>query len=199
MKKNIPFTLLLLLGSITIQAQVGIGVTNPNSSSILEMKSDSKGFLLPRLTTAQRNIITPTNNPALAGLMIYNTDLKCVEWYNGGLWNNGCGNQDAGSITAPTCSPTISGTLKKDVAASGVTATFTYTSLYGGSYPAQSITSTGVTGLTATLAAGNFSLVAGAKLTYIITGTPTGSGTANFAISIGGQPCSSGVNVTVSN
>jgi hypothetical protein len=50
------------------------------------------------------------------------------------------------------------------------------------------VTSTGVTGLTATLAAGSFASGAG-TLTYTITGTPASAGTATFAINIGGQTC----------
>jgi uncharacterized protein (TIGR02145 family) len=57
------------------------------------------------------------------------------------------------------------------------------------------VTSTGVTGLTATLGAGSFANGAG-NLTYNITGTPASGGTATFTLSIGGQTCS--LNVTVS-
>jgi len=34
---------------------VGIGTTSPNASSLLEVKSTTKGFLTPRMTLAQRN------------------------------------------------------------------------------------------------------------------------------------------------
>jgi uncharacterized protein (TIGR02145 family) len=51
------------------------------------------------------------------------------------------------------------------------------------------VTSSGVTGLTATLAAGNFASGAD-SLSYTITGTPDTAGTASFALEIGGQSCS---------
>jgi uncharacterized protein (TIGR02145 family) len=63
-----------------------------------------------------------------------------------------------------------------------------YTGGNGGTFNGQTVVSTGVTGLTATLAAGNFANGAG-SLTYNITGTPASSGTANFALNIGGQSC----------
>jgi uncharacterized protein (TIGR02145 family) len=63
-----------------------------------------------------------------------------------------------------------------------------YTGGNGGTHSGQTVTSTGVTGLTATLAAGSFATGAG-TLTYNITGTPASSGTATFAINIGGQTC----------
>ena len=83
---------------------------------------------------------------------------------------------------------TTTGTLTSGTAASGVSSSVPYTGGNGGSYAAQTVTSTGVTGLTATLAAGNFATGAG-SLTYTITGTPASSGTASFAINIGGQSC----------
>jgi uncharacterized protein (TIGR02145 family) len=40
------------------------------------------------MTTAQRNAIA---SPA-AGLTIFNTTVNCLQWWNGTLWFNGCGN-----------------------------------------------------------------------------------------------------------
>ncbi|ULC60289.1 hypothetical protein MBM09_04690 [Flaviramulus sp. BrNp1-15] len=51
-------------------SQVGIGTTNPDNSSILDIESTDKGILIPRLTTAQINAIT---NPA-EGLLLFNSD-----------------------------------------------------------------------------------------------------------------------------
>ncbi|MCE2708413.1 MAG: InlB B-repeat-containing protein [Bacteroidota bacterium] len=81
-----------------------------------------------------------------------------------------------------------SGNLVATLPATGVSTVIPYTTLSGGSYVGQSINSTGVTGLTATLAQGNFSSTSG-NLTFNITGNPSGPGTASFAISIGGQSC----------
>ena len=80
------------------------------------------------------------------------------------------------------------GTLVAGIPANGVTSEIPYITVAGGSYVGQSVTSTGVTGLTATLVQGNFSPLSG-KLIFTITGTPSGPGTANFAISIAGQSC----------
>ena len=80
------------------------------------------------------------------------------------------------------------GTLTSGTLASGVSSSVPYTGGNGGSYAAQTVTSTGVTGLTANLAAGSFATGAG-NLTYTITGTPASPGTASFALSIGGQSC----------
>jgi hypothetical protein len=47
-----------------------------------------RDFYLLRLTTAQRDAIA---TPA-AGLMIYNTTVNCLQWWNGTSWYDGCGN-----------------------------------------------------------------------------------------------------------
>jgi hypothetical protein len=62
----------VLLISSNLYAQVGIGTTTPNVSSILDVSSTSKGVLMPRLTTTERdNISLPAT-----GLMIFNTTLN---------------------------------------------------------------------------------------------------------------------------
>jgi uncharacterized protein (TIGR02145 family) len=111
--------------------------------------------------------------------------------------------------TSPTTSPTtndvtissfncagvkITGTLTKDKMASNITATIAYTGANGKTYLTKSHTSTGVLGLSATLLAGTLANGEG-ELVYTISGTPTSSGTANFAIALGGQTCSINVNV----
>jgi uncharacterized protein (TIGR02145 family) len=83
----------------------------------------------------------------------------------------------------------IAGTLTKDKVASNVTATLTYTGGNGKTYVTKSHTSTGVTGLSATLVAGTLANGEG-TLVYTISGTPTSVGTANFAIALGGKTCS---------
>jgi hypothetical protein len=65
------YVLIMLLGiNHYSYAQVGIGTTNPDVSSILDIESSDKGVLIPRLTTAEISGIT---NPA-DGLLVYNTD-----------------------------------------------------------------------------------------------------------------------------
>ena len=88
----------------------------------------------------------------------------------------------------------IAGTLTKDKVASNVSATLTYTGGNGKTYLTKSHTSTGVTGLSATLLAGTLANGEG-TLIYTISGTPTTAGTANFAIALGGKSCTVSVKV----
>jgi hypothetical protein len=164
-------------------AGVGVGTNSPNTSAKLEVASTTQGFLPPRMTTIQRDAIT---SPA-PGLTIYNTSVNCLQWWNGTIWFDGCGNNSiVGSINCS--SATNNGTLTSGTAASGVNSVVPYIGGNGGTYNGQTVTSTGVIGLTATLSAGTFANGAG-SLTYTITGTPIASGTAIFALSIGGQSC----------
>lgn len=94
-----------------------------------------------------------------------------------------------GILTSLDCSnATNYGVLDFGVLASGVSSSILYSSSNGGYYSSQSIASTGVTGLTATLNANNFSN-GSSYITYFITGTPTSGGVASFAINLGGQSC----------
>lgn len=101
------------------------------------------------------------------------------------------------SITALNCSSaTVSGTITAGTAFSG-TVSVPYTGGNGAAYSAGSgISSTGITGLTATLSAGTLASGAG-SLSYSISGTASGAGTASFALSFGGQTCT--LSVTVSS
>jgi len=56
--------------------------TANHESAILDVESTTKGFLLPRMTTAQRDAIA---GPA-EGLEIYNTTEKAKQYWNGIAW-----------------------------------------------------------------------------------------------------------------
>jgi len=100
-----------------------------------------------------------------------------------------------GLIASINCgTATNAGTLIQGQQASGVSSTISYTGGNGGTYSAQTVNSTGVTGLTATLEAGTFANGNGTLL-FTITGTPVSSGAASFAIFIGGESCELTLNV----
>jgi uncharacterized protein (TIGR02145 family) len=82
----------------------------------------------------------------------------------------------------------ITGTLKKGEVASNVSATLTYTGGNAKTYITKSYTSTGVTGLTASLLAGTLANGEG-SLQFLISGTPATEGTATFSIVFGGKTC----------
>lgn len=94
-----------------------------------------------------------------------------------------------GQISTLNCASAINNeVLRVGSSASGVSSVIPYTGGNGRTHSGQIVTSTGVAGLTATLTAGSFADGPG-NLTYQITGTPSASGTASFALNIGGQVC----------
>ncbi|REC72590.1 hypothetical protein DRF60_20085 [Chryseobacterium elymi] len=61
----------------TGKAQIGIGISTPDASAMLDVSSTTKGMLVPRMTTAERTAIpSPTD-----GLMVYDTTLKLFYYY----------------------------------------------------------------------------------------------------------------------
>jgi hypothetical protein len=66
----------------TSSKNVGIGTLTPNRTALLELKSDSMGLLIPRLTPIQRErILTPAE-----GLIVYDTGSKSFWFYNSNAW-----------------------------------------------------------------------------------------------------------------
>lgn len=76
---------LLLLSELTLNgmAQIGIGTISPNASAQLDVTSTTKGFLPPRMTSAQRIAISSP----VAGLIVYQTDgTSGLYYHNGSGW-----------------------------------------------------------------------------------------------------------------
>jgi len=86
--KLVSFTLLLSLLTLSGNTQ-NIAVTDDesytaNPSAMLDVKSISKGLLVPRLTSSQRTAISA---PA-TGLLVFDTDFSQFYYFNGSTWEN---------------------------------------------------------------------------------------------------------------
>lgn len=101
-------------GSLTI------GTTTDAASSVLNVVSTTKGFLMPRMTTTQRDAIS---SPA-TGLQVYNTTINNENIYDGTRWNQtpktltGSATLDFASTAAQTSSEltiTVTGAADGDV------------------------------------------------------------------------------------
>lgn len=79
----------LIINKSTYAQGVSINTSgaNPDTSAILDVSSNDKGMLIPRLTTAERNAIS---SPAHA-LIIFNLSSNCFEIYNSNIsqWVSG--------------------------------------------------------------------------------------------------------------
>lgn len=68
-------TILLVMQTGFVSAQIGVGTQYPDESSILDIESKSKGVLIPRITTNERDqIVSPAN-----ALLIYNTSFQTIQ------------------------------------------------------------------------------------------------------------------------
>ncbi len=84
--RNILPLIFAILSLPAFAQNVGIGTNTPEASALLDVSSTEKGFLPPRMSTAQRNAI----ENKVAGLIIYNTTTSCIEMYNGANWISLC-------------------------------------------------------------------------------------------------------------
>jgi hypothetical protein len=161
------FTLLaVVLLTATAYAQVGIGTTTPDASSTLDITSTTKGLLMPRMTNAQRLVIS---NPA-AGLQVFVTDLDggSFMFYDGTEWGT-----LSFTITVPDA-PTI-GTAVASV--TQATVSFTAPLINGGtaitSYTATSSPG-GITGTLNQAGSGDIivtGLTSGVAYTFTVSAT----------------------------
>jgi len=81
--------ILLIFPNFTV-AQVGIGTADPDSSSILELKSDNSGFLLTRVSLTNVTDTSTIPSPA-EGLIVYNLSSNCniipgLYLFDGSIW-----------------------------------------------------------------------------------------------------------------
>ncbi len=84
MKISIIFAAAALLISQFSLAQVAVTTdgSGPDASAMLDVKSTTKGVLVPRMTAAQRALIA---TPA-AGLLVYQTDIPAGYYYYNAGW-----------------------------------------------------------------------------------------------------------------
>ena len=90
--------ILFMATSSVFSQGVGIGTLYPDISAQLDIHSNTKGMLVPRMSSVQRDLIA---NPA-EGLLIFNTSSKCFNFFRNGNWYEVCGN------CIPPASPTAS-------------------------------------------------------------------------------------------
>ena len=86
-------------------AQVAFDNVTPNSSAILDLSSShNKGFLLPRLSTSERNASDGILSP-VGGILIYDTTLNCVLIsMENGKWKNTCSGVEENTTAGTTSS-----------------------------------------------------------------------------------------------
>jgi hypothetical protein len=110
-KLTLAFLLMIFCNGI-VKAQIGIGTSSPNAKAALDVYSNSKGFLPPRLTYAEKNAIT---SPP-AGLLLWCSNCGAngeLQVYNGTEWVNMVGSTASNalpSLAITTTASSIAGT-----------------------------------------------------------------------------------------
>ncbi len=183
--------------SSQIFAQIGIGTTTPDNSAVLELQSTTKGFLLPRLTKAERKTISA---PIANGLMIYNTDEDCINFYSSDNWMNPCtGTISVDAPEAPAGTDIIAlncatiqlipNTFPVNTQASAVlTVPYDVANnnvIYDGGHvltPQTDGSTTAISDFKLTLRAGDTGSSGTSELIYDLSGTATTTGTVSFII-----------------
>lgn len=130
-----------------------------------------------------------TGTPNTSGTASFTVDLggkSCT--FNVTVRNNG---PVVATLNCSSGTPT--GTYTENTVSNG-SKVINYTGGNGRAYGAITISSTGVTGLTATAPAGTLTNGNG-SITLNINGTPSNTGGANFIVSLGGQTCTFSVTV----
>lgn len=110
MKRTTITFVFLIMVSVCVFAQVGINTSAPNANTLLHVSEtkdgtvSSKGIIIPRLTTTQRNSMTNTSSDN--GLIIYNTDENCFNYYqtSNSTWLSLCGTMPKAAFTVADCS-----------------------------------------------------------------------------------------------
>ncbi|HMD00285.1 MAG TPA: hypothetical protein VKH37_09030, partial [Ferruginibacter sp.] len=161
----------------------------PDASSLLELRSSSKGLLIPRLTTTERDAIS---SPA-TGLQIYNTTTNKFNYYNGSAWtvlfagssvvNTITGTSNRISIGGTSSDPTID-ISSSYVGQSSITTLGTIgTGVWNGTLIDPTYGGTGINNGTKTITLGGNLVTSGAYATTLtVTGTtnatiPSGTNT----------------------
>ncbi|MBK1897642.1 autotransporter outer membrane beta-barrel domain-containing protein [Chryseobacterium paridis] len=197
MKTKTLFLLLIALFETTY-AQIGIGTPNPRGAlDINKPTTNIHGLVLPT-NSSTGNIANPQGGNVAIGTIIYDSTADCVKVYKSTGWSNclcdSCDGTTVVPITSLDCTNgALAGTYTQGTTSNG-TKVINYTGGSGQAYGAINVSSTGVTGLTATAPAGTFANGNG-SITLQIEGTPNTSGTASFTINLGGKSCTFTINV----
>lgn len=94
MKHLLPIIFSVFFLTMGLQAQVGIGTTTPDASSILDINATDKGVLIPQVSLSDvSDTMLDGLNTAATGLLIYNTNAGTVGgsgvgyyYFNGSIW-----------------------------------------------------------------------------------------------------------------
>ena len=89
---------------------MGVGTLNPDPSALLELQANTMGFLITRMTTAEKLSIA---NPA-TGLLVYDLNTQSFWYFDGTVWVEAIGPQGPQGPQGPTGLQGVPGTIGVD-------------------------------------------------------------------------------------
>jgi hypothetical protein len=150
-------------GKVVLNGNVGIGTSSPNTSAALDVSSTSQMFYPPRMTTAQRDLIS---SPSTGGV-IYNTTLNKLQVYTASSLNtDGTGYYSNSAVyddpfQGQTIQPLYSGPLSSIKANVSIRGASDYIQVKIYDAPNGNLLATSDTTFYAPLGAGTFNFVTG--------------------------------------
>jgi hypothetical protein len=87
-QKSLMFVSLLFLGMVSFGQGVAINVDNsaPNARAILDVKSTTKGLLVPRMSDSQVATFQTLLGASEEGMLVFNSDLNAFFYWNGTIF-----------------------------------------------------------------------------------------------------------------
>jgi Head domain of trimeric autotransporter adhesin len=82
MKRLLALLIMISATKMMLAQNVGIGTTTPNANAALDISSNTKGVLMPRLSTAARNSMVNVSK----GMLVYDTTNAGFYYHDGGKW-----------------------------------------------------------------------------------------------------------------
>lgn len=112
--KTLVLTITLLATATTIALSqgkksvvIGTMIDRPNAVLVINPPNKDQGFLLPQLTTAERNGISP-GSPQDDGLVVYDVTDKSFYYWSGGSWIKGLGDNTTQTLAYDPATQTLS-------------------------------------------------------------------------------------------
>lgn len=193
------YTILALLTLGTLSAQVGIGTTTPQASSVLDLTSTNKALLLPRVANTAA-ISSPEN-----GMIIYDISSNCIKSYENNAWSKcfSAENAPTTTVVADCNVDGFTGSFIRNVGLAGAKFSITITNnsfaTAGISFAPADLVLSGVSGVTvSSVSPTTVSLIAGQsqRIDYTLSGTPSATGTITGTWTKLSLNCTKTVNVS---
>ena len=100
----------MILGNNTTPLRLGIGTTAPNTFASIDLAETNKGFMMNRLTSAERTTLGTSLTASEEGLMVFDTDDDQTYTWDGTTWNTPTFTEVDGDVTNEIQDISLTGT-----------------------------------------------------------------------------------------